>query len=62
MTQTTKGMERRRVPIQQNDYSGRMKIFVKTLTGETLELDVFPWSTIEKVKLDIEESTGTPVD
>eukprot|EP01083_Nonionella_stella_P280252 953334_1 len=37
-----------------------MQIFVKTLTGRTITLDVTPNDTIEQVKAKIEPQTGTP--
>ena len=32
-----------------------MQIFVKTLTGKTITLDVVPWDTIGNVKQKIQE-------
>ena len=37
-----------------------MQIFVKTLTGKTITLDVVPWDTIEIVKLKIQDKEGIP--
>jgi len=37
-----------------------MQIFVKTLTGKTITLDVEPNSTVENVKEKIQEKEGIP--
>ena len=39
-----------------------MQIFVKTLTGKTLTLDVEPYDTIETTKLIIQHQEGIPPD
>lgn len=39
-----------------------MVIFIKTLTGETITLDVVPSDTIEDIKQKIQEKEGIPID
>lgn len=48
------------IELSESDYG--MQVFVKTLTGKTIHLDVCPSFTIEDVKLLIQNKEGIPPD
>ena len=44
------------------DLRGGMQVFVKTLTGKTISVDVEPDESVESLKAKIQEKEGVPPD
>jgi len=44
------------------DFRGGMQVFVKTLTGKTISVDVEPDESVESLKAKIQEKEGVPPD
>src|SRR5689334_17339355 len=55
-------IKRMKLPNNNSNNEKEQLIKIKTLTGQTIELHVFPWDKVIEVKERIEETQGIPVE
>lgn len=55
-------IKRMKLPNSNNKNEKEQLIKIKTLTGQTIELHVFPWDKVIEIKERIEETQGIPVE